>query len=197
MAHMAGPHLFLRGPCTGALPHGLCGLMQRGPVQFKPLQTQPTWHGTNKPAHILNVLHNNISKRGSAMKAWLQRFMYGRYGQDHLNRALSIFAIVLYGIALFTKWTFLSSLAMVLLLFCIFRMLSRSTEKRARENGVFLRFQEGVRQTFRQAKTRFQQRKTYRFYTCAACKQKVRVPKGKGKIIIHCPKCHASFEKKS
>ena len=41
------------------------------------------------------------------------------------------------------------------------------------------------------------QRKDYRFFKCPTCKQKVRVPKGKGKIKIHCPRCHNDFIKKS
>ena len=47
------------------------------------------------------------------------------------------------------------------------------------------------------AKARQEQKKIYRFYKCPQCRQRVRVPKGKGRICITCPKCRAEFIKKS
>ena len=46
-------------------------------------------------------------------------------------------------------------------------------------------------------KKRWAQRSTYRFFKCPQCKQTVRVPKGRGKICITCPKCKTEFIKKS
>ncbi|MCD7981014.1 MAG: zinc-ribbon domain-containing protein [Clostridiales bacterium] len=40
-----------------------------------------------------------------------------------------------------------------------------------------------------------EQRKIYKFYMCPHCSQKVRVPKGKGRIEITCPKCRTTFIK--
>ena len=42
-----------------------------------------------------------------------------------------------------------------------------------------------------------EQKKIYKFYTCGQCGQKVRVPKGKGKIEITCPKCRNTFIKRT
>lgn len=131
------------------------------------------------------------------MKAWLQRFMHGRYGQDDLNRFLSIFTLTLCIVSIFTQWTILSSLAMVLLVFCIFRTFSRDATKRGQENFAFLSAKEKMSQYFRHIKTRYRQRKTHCFYRCPCCKQQLRVPKGKGHIIIYCPKCKTSFDKKT
>ncbi|MBR3231854.1 MAG: hypothetical protein IKF75_04170, partial [Lachnospiraceae bacterium] len=44
-------------------------------------------------------------------------------------------------------------------------------------------------------KQEWKDRKTYRYFKCPGCGQEVRVPKGKGRIRITCPKCHQSFEK--
>lgn len=42
-----------------------------------------------------------------------------------------------------------------------------------------------------------EQKKIYKFYTCSSCGQKVRVPRGKGKIEITCPKCRNTFIKRT
>ncbi len=131
------------------------------------------------------------------MRTRLERFMYGRYGQDDLTRFLSILVLIICIVAIFTKWTILNSLAMVLLFFCIFRMFSRNTEKRGWENIAFLRVKGKFIRFFSNIKIRLSQRKIHRFYKCPDCKQQLRVPKGKGRISIRCPKCHTSFEKKT
>jgi LSD1 subclass zinc finger protein len=124
------------------------------------------------------------------MREWIQRFMYARYGQDDLNRFLCIFALILTIINTFIRWAVLSSLATAFLFLCFFRMFSRNSEKRVQENLAFLRF-------FNRFKSRFSQRKTHRFYKCPTCKQRLRVPKGKGNISIRCPKCQTIFKKKT
>ncbi len=123
--------------------------------------------------------------------------MYGRYGHDDLNRFLFISVLIVYIVFIFTQWTMLNSLAMVLLFLCIFRMLSRSTEKREQENRAFLKAKRKLTDSFHPIIIRLRQRKTHRFYKCPSCKQSLRVPKGKGRITIHCPKCHTSFKKKT
>jgi DNA-directed RNA polymerase subunit RPC12/RpoP len=132
-----------------------------------------------------------------AMRAWLERFMYGRYGQDDLNGFLSIFALILCIGSLFTLRSILTSLAMVSLFFCVFRMLSRNAEQRRQENLAFLRVKGNLTRFFSRTKTRLSQSKTHRFYRCPSCKQQLRVPKGKGRISIRCPKCGTTFEKKT
>lgn len=131
------------------------------------------------------------------MKAWLQRLMYGRYGQDDLNRFLSVSALVLCLVSVLIQGPIVSSLAMVLMFFCLFRMFSRNTEKRGRENLAFLRAKERITQFFSLTKNRISQRKTHRFYACPSCKRVLRVPRGKGLIRIHCPNCRTAFEKRT
>ncbi|MDX9871648.1 MAG: hypothetical protein RBT41_04415 [Clostridia bacterium] len=131
------------------------------------------------------------------MKAWLQRFMYGRYGQDDLSRFLTVLALIFGAIALWMKWQLLNSLAVVLLFFCLFRVFSRNAEKRRRENLSFLRLKNKIVRSLNQRKLRFSQRKTHRFYTCPSCRQQLRVPRGKGSIVVRCPKCRTSFGEKT
>ena len=42
-----------------------------------------------------------------------------------------------------------------------------------------------------------EERRKYKVFICPTCKQKLRVPRGKGKISISCPKCGTSFIKKT
>lgn len=131
------------------------------------------------------------------MKAWFQRFMYGRYGQDNLNQFLSMSALMLYILSMVARWSILNSMALVFLLFSVYRMLSRNLEQRRQENFAFLRAKSKVMVYINRINLRLRWRKTHRYYQCPSCKQSLRVPKGKGNIVIHCPKCHTSFEKRT
>lgn len=137
------------------------------------------------------------TQRRRAMKAWLQRFMSGRYGQDSLNQFLLIFSVILCLIAALTQWVILNAVAMAILLLTIFRMFSRNSVKRAQENLAFFHVKQKIVAYFKGIQTRLRKRKTHRFFTCPSCKQALCVPKGKGNITIHCPKCHTSIKKKT
>ena len=119
----------------------------------------------------------------------LGRFMTGRYGTDKLNMVILItgFAISL-GARFVPFWQ--ATLAMTilsygLLIWAMFRMLSRNTYKRYQENRKFLSFWQRLRD------------REHKYYRCPKCRQQVRVPKGKGKISINCPKCREKFVKKT
>lgn len=123
--------------------------------------------------------------------------MYGRYGADEFSRFLLYFALALMVITLFVRVPLFNTLALALLVYCYFRMFSRNIYKRADENRMFLQKKQQFLSFFRKNKDHMGQLKDYRFFKCPNCKQKVRVPRGKGKIKIHCPRCHNDFIKKS
>lgn len=131
------------------------------------------------------------------MKDRLQRFMYGRYGNDNLNRFISIAALLFSILSIFTKGAIANSLTFLLLFLCFFRMLSKNIYKRQQENLSYLSIKNEVTNYFKRTKLHISQRKTHRFYKCPSCKLKLRVPKGKGLITISCPKCKDSFNKKT
>lgn len=131
------------------------------------------------------------------MKQKLQRFMIGRYGSDGLNQFLCILSFVLYIVAIFSGWIIFSVFAMALLIVCIIRMFSRNIGQRLKEYQFFYRIKNRFFQFFGNAKVRFRQRKTHKFYKCPSCHQSLRVPKGLGELSITCPKCKTQFTKKS
>lgn len=128
---------------------------------------------------------------------WFQRVMAGRYGVDQLTIAVMVVYIILILVAQFTGVFWLSYIALVLLVFCFFRMFSRQTAKRYQENMQFLKLWNPIKNWFRFQKNRLKDSKTHRYYKCPNCSASLRVPKGKGKICITCPKCGKEFIKKT
>lgn len=122
--------------------------------------------------------------------------MQGRYGNDQLNRFLMILVLVCFAVSLSGGRIFYV-IGTALLIYAYFRMLSRNIYRRRNENSVYMRYQYKVKQSFCTFKRDMQQRKTHHIYRCPSCKQKIRVPRGKGKIEIRCPRCSQTFIKKS
>lgn len=130
------------------------------------------------------------------MREKLMRFMQGRYGVDQYNRFLMIMAMVLMVLSLFGA-NFCYLLAIVVMVYAYYRMFSRQIYKRSGENQKYLQYEWKVKGWFGKKKSEFKQRKTHHIYKCPNCKQKIRVPKGRGRIAITCRKCHHEFIKKS
>ncbi len=131
------------------------------------------------------------------MKERFRQFMLGRYGTDSLNQTLNIGAIALFVLSLVTNLNVIYFLALVLWGYSIFRMLSRDISKRTAENYWFYDAKKSMSHSFAQKKQQFASRKQYHYYSCPQCRQKLRVPRGRGRIQISCPKCGNQFVKKS
>lgn len=128
------------------------------------------------------------------------RFMYGRYGVDQFSKFILGFTFVLCIISIFTAGrfgSFISALIFLLIIYAYFRMFSKNIYKRAAENEKYLKLTGGIRKKFNTEKNIASQRKYYRFYRCPGCGQRIRVPKGRGRIQIRCPKCNEKFIKNS
>ena len=127
----------------------------------------------------------------------MQRFMAGRYGNDQLNQFIFIVAIISMVLEIITRQSLFYTLTLVLLILAYVRVFSRNINKRYEENMKFLQKKDAILNKFRKQKYYAAQRRNFHIYTCPQCKQKIRIPKGKGKISITCPKCRTSFIKKS
>ena len=121
---------------------------------------------------------------------WFRNFMIGRYGTDKLNTALLIvgLALMLIGALFGGKSQLLSwcsLLSYIPLVWCIVRTYSRNIEARRRENAAFLGLIAHLKD------------KEHRYFRCPKCRQTVRVPRGRGKTNIRCPKCSERFIRKT
>ena len=126
---------------------------------------------------------------GYKLKMGLVRFMSGRYGTDKLNSVLLWTGLILCLVSMFVPvgWAnlVLSLLAQVFMVVALLRCFSRNTYKRYQENRRFLFMLQKLKD------------REHRYFSCPKCRQSVRVPKGKGKISITCPKCRERFVKKT
>lgn len=131
----------------------------------------------------------------------LQRFMIGRYGMDQLGQFIMYAVLVLVFLNVVVRVRVLSSFLYILELsgffFLYFRMFSKNVGKRYQENQAYLRLRFYVTEYFRKIKFRFTEGRKYRIFKCPNCGQKVRIPRGHGKVSVHCPKCGTDFIKKS
>lgn len=144
----------------------------------------------------------------------LAAFMAGRYGIDNFGRFLLYLTLILLLISSFGPLRFLYLFAVLGMIYCYFRIFSRNVYKRSYENSKYLACKEKVLIFFRKLfpKKGYSDRsfnskcnsysgnvyeQQYRIFKCPNCKQKLRVPRGKGKIQITCRRCGNAFIKRS
>lgn len=130
------------------------------------------------------------------IRRFMVGFMAGRYGGDQLNLFLMALYLTLYVIFLFTRLLVFEILALALITVSIFRSLSRNLERRRAENNRFMQTVRPVVRRWNTFRSRTQDRE-HRYFKCPNCGQKMRVPRGKGRITVHCRSCGAVFEEKS
>ncbi len=130
------------------------------------------------------------------IRQYMTRFMAGRYGGDHLNLFLIALYLILYVVFVFTRLLVFELLGTVLLFISLFRSLSRNLERRRAENNRFLQLVRPISRKWAALRARAQDRE-HRYFKCPNCGQQMRVPRGKGRITVHCRSCGAVFEEKS
>lgn len=128
---------------------------------------------------------------------WLKKFMMGRYGGDQLSIVLLVSSVLFTLIAGLVRLPLLVFIGYIPLMVCIFRMLSKNVAKRSMENYKFSMLISPVYSLFKKTQNRAIEAKTHKYFKCPNCKSKLRLPKGKGKVIVTCPKCKTEFGAKS
>lgn len=137
----------------------------------------------------MNGIGGWLRQLGKKLRTGLSRFMMGRYGTDKLNTAILLAGVAISILTAFIKNNALDMLltlvAYGLMFWAIFRSFSRNTYQRYQENRKYLQLLDRIKD------------RQHRYYNCPRCRQVVRVPRGKGKISITCPKCQEKFVKKT
>lgn len=121
--------------------------------------------------------------------------MQGRYGMDAFGQFLLKFIIGAMLVSIIFQSQILHYVVLITFIYAYYRIFSKNTTKRYAENQKFLMKKSEIMGKWNQMKN--QKNSPYRIYHCPKCRQKVRVPKGKGKISIHCPKCDHDFIKRT
>lgn len=131
------------------------------------------------------------------MKEKFMRFMYGRYGVDKLSKHLVYGAVIASIVSIFLPIGILYPLSLVMIIWGYFRIFSRNHAKRYQEGMAYERFLAKIKKGPNQLKYEMQQRKGYRIFKCPNCKQRMRIPKGRGNVEIRCRKCSTVFRKRT
>lgn len=124
---------------------------------------------------------------------WMQRMMMGRYGGDQMGIGILILSMAIN----FVPFWPARIVSILLLAWAVFRMFSRNIARRRMENEKFLRVWYPVKNFFVRLFKRRPDAKTHKHFRCPKCRQELRVPRGKGKIVITCPKCGTKMTKRT
>ncbi len=119
--------------------------------------------------------------------------MGGRYGNDQLGIASMVLCLVLIIVNGFVRSAILYALIMAIMIWSLYRSMSKKIYDRRRENEWFLGIIGKVRSFFNLQKRKFTDRKTHVYRTCPNCKKTLRLPKRKGSHTVCCPCCHNDF----
>lgn len=131
------------------------------------------------------------------MREKIARFMVGRYGQDEFGRFLFVVSLVGMFFSIVFGGSVWSTMVFFILIYAYFRMMSKNHAARYQENTKYLIYYNKAMAWIKKKQYQIRQHKSYHIYSCPSCKQKIRIPRGKGKICISCPKCRTEFVKRS
>lgn len=127
----------------------------------------------------------------------MAQWMMGRYGIDELTQALMLLGCAFVLVNFFAHSSVLSTLALLIMALGIFRCYSRNIAARARELAKYQELMVKPKAWWRLLNKKWINRKTTIYFKCKGCGSVLNVPKGKGKILVTCPKCGAKEEKRS
>lgn len=123
----------------------------------------------------------------------VQRFFYGRNGNDKLNNFIFFLYLVLLIVYLFVHHISLIIIATILLIINIYRMLSKKLYVRQKENAIYIKITSSIKLPFLRFFHRIRDRKTHVYKKCPNCKRVLKLRKVKGTHTVKCPICANHF----
>ncbi|MBR1865977.1 MAG: hypothetical protein IJ801_05670 [Lachnospiraceae bacterium] len=133
----------------------------------------------------------------------MRQVMSTRCGLDELNNLLMLIGFLNIVAAMMTHKWILTLLGAAFVVLCYVRVFSKDLVRRKKENELYMRYLGGVVRTVQlyelrlKMKLRTMKDKQYAYFVCGSCGQVIRIPKGKGKVSIRCPKCSQTFVHKT
>ncbi len=140
---------------------------------------------------------DRLRQLGFQMQRVMSKFLYGRNGFDNLAIVCNLIAFLLLVINIFAQNTVIYFIWVALFAYSMFRIYSKNIPKRYAENQKFMSMTEVPRRYFKLLRLQWRDRAVSRYYICGKCHQIIKVPKGKGRIEIRCPKCGERFIRKT
>ena len=140
---------------------------------------------------------NRIRQFGYQLNMIISRALIGRNGFDNMARTTLWASIIFAIINVYAQSVIIYFLWVIFLGYTVFRIFSKNITKRYAENQKFLEITKTPRSYLNLLRLQVRDRETSRYYICRKCHQQIRVPKGKGRIEIRCPKCGERFIRKT
>lgn len=133
----------------------------------------------------------------------MNNVMSKRCGLDELNNFIMLIGFIFVLISLFTQKGIFTLLGTVFIVICYIRVFSKKLEKRRKENAFYMRYMGTIVEKVNLVKLMLKmkiksvQDKEYVYFVCTGCRQIIRLPKGKNKVSVRCPKCSATYIKRT
>jgi len=131
------------------------------------------------------------------MKERIRRLMQGRYGVDELSKMMVYASFFVMIVGSFAKNPYINLAGFMIIIYSYSRIFSKNQRLCSAQNLKYMQLRDSFLRKISNQIQIMKLSKTYRVYSCPGCKQLVRVPKGKGRIEVKCPKCGTRFSKNS
>ena len=127
----------------------------------------------------------------------LRQFLYGRYityGNDLLSKVLIFTCLALAIINLFLRLVFVQVIEYALIIYFVYRLMSKNISKRQMENQKLLNLINKLKGKKAFAEKKHSERQTHIYKTCPHCSVTLRLKRIKGEHNVICPRCKNSFK---
>lgn len=134
---------------------------------------------------------------GKSLKDRLADWLQGRNGSDELGTASLVVSLIFLLVNGLTHQRWLSAVSLAFAAYACWRVLSRQVAQRRAENQAFLQRTAPIVSWVKNPAAAVAEARAYKHLSCPSCHQRVRVPRGKGRLRVTCPSCRTKFETRS